>query len=81
MLALKRHSPHCVGTMTNCFDLILQRARDAKEDKHFLSAVILHLIYFTAYFAISCLTNKTSMRRRVFLPLFADMVSFSRTIL
>ena len=63
------------------FDPILQRVRSTKEDKEFRAALILHLQYLTTYFTVSSLPNKTPLRRRDFMPLFAEMISLARSVL
>lgn len=63
------------------FDPILQQKRTSGRDKELYGALILRLRYLTIYYAISALPNKTPAREHDFIPLFAEIISLSRTVL
>ncbi|KFY48348.1 hypothetical protein V495_01421 [Pseudogymnoascus sp. VKM F-4514 (FW-929)] len=63
------------------FDPILQKKRTSGRDKELYGALILRLRYLTIYYAISALPNKTPAREHDFIPLFAEIISLSRTVL
>lgn len=63
------------------FDPMLQLLRSNSGSEDFQAALILQLHYMTSYFTVSCLPCNKPMRSRDFMPLFAEMISISRTIL